>query len=160
MALIENIKSELRSIAQAQVGINSWRYANPADINHLLDITYPLFVHHKIREGTWMDRKSGYKTYQITIGFYDDYNEAEKVNTDYDEKQAELEVLGDHYMREFDARSSTNSPPRDWLRKSGDEETTIVEWIENHGNQKLAAYEISFELQVPEDCTTGTFNYT
>ena len=100
------------------------------------------------------------KTYNITFGVYDDYLEAEKATTTRDVKQAELENLGIHFLLEFDTRSANEGNNRGWFRLTGDgEELPQAEFIENMGDQKLFGYELTFLLQVPDECTTGTFVY-
>ena len=80
--------------------------------------------------------------------------------TDRAAKQSELEALGIHFLLEFDSRAKEKTSDEAWFRLTGDsEERPIGEFIENMGDQNLYGYEISFLLQVPDECTTGTFNY-
>lgn len=159
MSQIDDIKTEFETIANAQVGINDFVYDYAWSKNVFATKTYPVLLLHTIREGTTLPQKGGFKRYEITYGVYDDYLEAEKATTDKDVKQANIETLGDQFLQEFDRRSREGTAG-DWYRLTGGAEVLPrAEWIENMGDMAVFAYEISFTLQVPDDCTTGTFNY-
>ena len=152
-----DIKTEFETIATAQVGVNTFVYGYPWDLNRQFDITYPLCMLQTIREATYPSRKNKYKVYTIVVGFYDDYLEAEKVGTDWAAKQTELETLGIQFLQEFDSRSKDSG---NWYRLTGDsEELPNAEFMEMKADQNLAGYELTFQLQVPDECTDGTFNY-
>jgi len=159
MATPNDIRTEFETIANAQVGITTFKYGYPADKNTFLSAQYPILMLHKIRDGVPVTRPGGKKTYNIVFGVYDSYLQAEKSTTDYDNKQGEVEELATHFLFKFDERSTDTDNSREWYRQTGDSEVITNEWIENMGDAKLAAYEITFELIVPDDCTLGTFNF-
>lgn len=159
MSQIDDIKTEFETIANAQVGINTFKYNYPFEKNVLATETYPVLMLHVITAGTLTPQKRGFKTYNIVFGVYDDYLETEKATTDRDVKQAELETLGDQFLKEFDKRSK-NQTAGEWYKLTGAAEVIpTIEWIERMGDALVYAYEISFILQVPDECTDGTFNY-
>lgn len=156
MSQVDDIKTEFETIATAQVGINSFVYAYPWDKNVFATNVYPVLMLHTITTGTVTPQKGGFKAYNITFGVYDDYLEAEKATTDRPNKQDELENLGIQFLKEFDSRSTDTTNNREWFRLP---DLPTTEWIENMGDMQVYAYEITFILQVPDECTLGTFNY-
>lgn len=159
MSQINDIVTEFELIANAQVGINTFKYDYPFEKNVFATVTYPVLMLHIITAGTLTPQKRGFKNYNIVFGVYDDYLEAEKATIDRDIKQAQLETLGQQFLIEFDARAQETTGGS-WFRETGDAEALpAVEWIEQMGDASVYAYESSFILQVPDECTEGTFNY-
>lgn len=157
MSQVDDIKTEFETIANAQVGVNTFKYEYPWTKNVFLDVSYPVLMLHTITTGTVIARPKGFKAYNIVFGVYDNYLEAEKATIDRSTKQDQLETLGIQFLEEFDNRSSDTTNNREWIRNVGDTPTT--EWIENMGDMQVYAYEVSFVLQVPDECTVGTFNF-
>jgi len=159
MSQVDDIKAEFETIANAQVGIETFKYDYPSAKNVFADVPYPVLMLHTITEAAFTPQKKGYKNYNIVFGVYSEYLEAEKDSTERSVKQAKLETLGDHFLIEFDARAQDQTAGN-WFRLVGAAEVLpTTEWIENMGDARVYAYEISFILQVPSECTTGTFNY-
>lgn len=159
MASIKDIVDEFETVADAFTGVSTFKYANPAEINEFHDITFPLLMLHKQRSLQAIEQRGKWKTYSLTFGIYDDYNELEKETVDYQTKQDQIEEKIFQFIEEIDTRSLNGTSSRDWSFPSGTADSFNGELIEYFGDQKLIAVEVTINIRVFGTCTAGIFNY-
>ena len=163
MADIKNLVSEFEIIANAQVGINSFKYANSYEVNEFRTDTKPLLMLHKQRSVTFTDFEKKFKDYTLVVGIYDTYLESQKLTIDYQTKQSNLEDLMEQFLREVRSRylgeTVQSLIPKDWFMLSGDQDIVRFELIEVMGSDKLIGIESTMVFRTFSDCDTGTFNY-
>jgi|TARA_Y100001937_G_scaffold15886_1_gene21831 hypothetical protein len=159
MADFKDIVTEIETIANAQNGINSFKYGNPIEINESRQKTKPMLMLHKQRRATYNEFEKPIKTYECTIGIYDTYLQSQRATKDYSVKQQDLENLMEHFLREFRKRShgltAQVTSVQDWFML----ERVTTELIEVLGSDSLVGIEATITIQVASDCDTGTFSY-
>mgnify|MGYP003148446222 FL=1 len=159
MADFTDIVSEFNTIATAQSGINSFKYANAFEINESRTEAKPMMMLQKQRRINIPDFSKNYKEFQVTFGIYDNYKTAEKSTKTYANKQKDLELLMEQFIRELRSRSigSTTeaTTSKDWFINN----SMSMELIEVIGADKLVGIESTITIRVFNDCNTGTFSY-
>ena len=159
MADFTDIVTEFQTIATAQSGINSFKYGNAFELNESRQKAKPLLMLQKQRRVSFQDFTKNYKDYALTFGIYDNYYESEKATKTYAEKQKDLELLIEQFIREFRSRSTgdtaQSTSSKNWFMLNA----VNMELIEVLGADKLVGIEASLSIRVFTDCSTGSFSY-
>lgn len=159
MADFKDIVNEFQTIANAQSGINSFKYGNAFEINESRQNTKPMLMLHKQRRAIYSAFEKPLKQYNCTIGIYDTYKQEQKSAKAYSEKQQDLENAMEHFLREFRKRSHGLTTQVTSAQKWFMLERVETELIEVIGVDNLVGIEASLTIQVAGDCDEGTFSY-
>lgn len=159
MADFTDIVTEFKTIATAQSGINSFKYAHAFELNESRSSSKPMLLLHKQTAYAFptFDRKI--KQFNVTVGIYDNYFQSEKATKTYANKQKDLENLIEQFIREFRKRTTGQTAQitsaQNWFMS----QQVNLELIEAVGTDKLIGVEATFEISVFADCDEGTFSY-
>ena len=159
MADFTDIVSEFNTIATAQSGINGFKYANAFEVNESRTEAKPMMILQKQRKVNIPDFSKNYKEFQVTFGIYDNYKAAEKSTKTYANKQKDLELLMEQFIRELRSRSIGSTTQATTSKEWFVNNSMAMELIEVIGADKLVGIESTITIRVFNDCNTGTFSY-
>lgn len=159
MADFTDIVTEFNTIATAQSGISSFKYGNVFELNESRTLSKPLLLLQKQRTLQYAAFEKKLKTYEVVVGIYDTYKEAQKSSKTYADKQKDLENLMEQFLREFRKRSLGSTTQVTSVQSWIMDEPVRMELIEVVGADKLSGIEATITIRVFSDCDEGTFSY-
>lgn len=161
MTRIDDIITELKTIATAFSAVNTVLFDHNSTINDQPAKTYPI-IHLSSAVNATSQRSDANnhlpreKNYDITLTFWDTFGVGENKTTTIEIKYSELELIADQYLAEVNRR--TVDVFKEFYINNFNELTGTM--MRNEHNDNLVG--IRYELVIHSDnvgCTTGTFTY-
>ena len=161
MAQINDIVTELNTVATAFTAINTFEFEEIDYINDNRSKTYPvLLVDSRNIDINPIDFKRSNLPnkvhYSFKLFFLDDYHTSEQKTTTRAAKYSELETIANQFLAEIKKRGIANSDLNFHLQTSQVNNGFVVDEVHNDKLVQLV-YDVTFTAY--GDCTEGTFSY-
>ena len=161
MAQINDIVSELNTIATAFTSINTFEFEEIDYINDNRSKTYPVLLvdsrNIDINPQTFNRSNLPNKViYGFKLFFLDDYHVSEQKTTTRQDKYSELETIAHQFLAEVKKRGLDNSALGFHIQDSQVNNGFVVDDVHNDKLVQLV-YDVTFTAY--NDCNTGTFAY-
>ncbi len=152
---IPQLITELQTIAQAQLGLNSFIYGDPFDVNNYRDKQYPLLlIDRNVNiEGLHLHTKQ--RIYTFKIFFYDRHDRHSQTLVPSEEKQHQLEHLAEQFLAEFRRRYREQAYP--WALENDNNITGF--WAYYKQNDRLVQLHYTLKIRAQGECPAGQFDY-
>ena len=161
MAQINDIISELNTIATAFTSINTFEFEEIGYINDNRNKTYPVLLvdsrNIDINPLTFNRSDLPNKVvYGFKLFFLDDYHVSEQKTTSRADKYSEVETIAHQFLAEVKRRGVADSSLGFHLQTSQVNNGFVVDEVHNDKLVQMV-YDVSFTAY--NDCSTGSFSY-
>ncbi|MDX2000954.1 MAG: hypothetical protein SFW35_00850 [Chitinophagales bacterium] len=142
MATIQQLIDELAQIAALQPDLETFLYADAADINTQRDKQYPLLLAERTVAIENLNLKNRQRVYTLKLHFYDQYDRVTLASTGNELKQYDIESIAEDFLQRFRERYRAAGKP--W--KLENEDALNGQWAFNKHFDKLI--ELTYTLKV------------
>jgi len=161
MAQINDIVTELNTIATAFTSINTFEFEEIGHINDNRKKSYPVLLvdsrNIDINPLTFNRSNLPHRIeYSFKLFFFDDYQVSEQKTTSKQDKYSQVETIANQFLAEVKRRTEADSSKGFHLKSSEVSNGFVVDKVHNDDLVQLV-YDVTFTAY--NDCQTGTFNY-
>ena len=160
MAGFADLITELETLANAQTGVNTFKYADVWDINGFKNTTKVLMLvdrDHPIQY-THFNSDKGQRIYRYAMKWfwYNDFKQSDTQNL----QQAieELQDIADQYLAKFFDRYLDEPDTRSWEIINLDEMDASADFPVHQ--DKYVQFLLQPIIEIKTDCDDGTFDFT
>lgn len=153
---INDIVTELQTVANADLAIKSFIYGDISDVNTQRAKNYPLLLVDRNVTSRAVDLKGKKAIYTFRLFFYDLFQRTQDAQGIDQAYQQSLEKVINEYLQEIQARSRVNT---NHVYRINNYEALSYAYSFYKANDMLQQINVNLEIYATLDCQTGVFNY-